>query len=183
MLVPVKSFQRAKLRLAGALPAVERALLARAMATRVVHAAGALPVAVVCDDPGVAEWAADLGAVVVETPGHGLNRAVHTGVDLLAAAGARRVIVAHADLALAVELTWVARFDGVTLVPDRRDDGTNVLCLPTGGSFRFSYGPGSFRRHGHEARRLGLPVRVVREPLLGHDVDVPADLLPLAAAP
>lgn len=183
MLVPVKSFDRAKLRLAGALTAVDRALLARVMATRVVHAAGALPVAVVCDDPGVADWARDLGALVVEAPGRGLNRAVHAGVERLCAAGARRVVVAHGDLALAVELTWVARFAGVTLVPDRRDDGTNVLCLPTSHPFGFSYGAGSFRRHAHEARRLGLPLRVVREPLLAYDVDLPADLLPLAATP
>ena len=40
----------------------------------------------------------------------------------------------------------------------------------------FIYGPGSFRRHGAEARRLGLGLRVVREPLLGYDVDWPADL-------
>ena len=39
--------------------------------------------------------------------------------------------------------------------------------------FQFSYGPGSFRRHGAEARRLGLSLRVVREPTLGWDVDLP----------
>ncbi len=90
--------------------------------------------------------------------------------------GFDRVVVAHADLPLAVDLTWPARHAGVTLVPDRRDDGTNVACVPTGAGFEFSYGPGSFRRHGAEARRLGLPLRVVREPRLGWDVDLPSDL-------
>ena len=52
-----------------------------------------------------------------------------------------------------------------------------MACVPSGGGFTFAYGPGSFQRHGAEARRLGLGLRVVREPLLGHDVDVPADLL------
>ena len=42
--------------------------------------------------------------------------------------------------------------------------------------FTFSYGPGSFARHGAEAHRLGLALRVVREPSLAHDVDLPADL-------
>jgi 2-phospho-L-lactate guanylyltransferase len=64
----------------------------------------------------------------------------------------------------------------VTLVPDRRDDGTNVVSVPTDAGFAFSYGPGSFRRHAAEARRLGLPVRVLREPGLGWDVDIPDDL-------
>ncbi len=44
---------------------------------------------------------------------------------------------------------------GVTLVPDRRDDGTNVVCVPTRAGFRFPYGPGSFARHRAEARASG----------------------------
>ena len=177
VLVPVKAFADAKLRLAPALPAEARSRLAREMADHVLAAAGPLPVAVVCDDAAVADWARDRGALVVWEPGRGLNGAVQAGVDRLATAGARQVIVAHADLPLAGPLAWACRFPGVTLVPDRRDDGTNVACVPATAGFTFSYGPGSYQRHGAEARRLGLPLRVVREPLLGHDVDVPADLL------
>jgi 2-phospho-L-lactate guanylyltransferase len=86
------------------------------------------------------------------------------------------VTVAHADLPFATDLTWLGRFEGVTLVPDRRHDGTNVACVPTAAGFRFSYGPGSFVRHEQETRRLGLPLRIVDEPLLAWDVDQPADL-------
>jgi 2-phospho-L-lactate guanylyltransferase len=131
---------------------------------------------VVCDDAQVATWAQEQGAVVVWTPDKGLDGAVERGVAELAHRGHAWVIVAHADLPLAGSLAWVARFPGVTLIPDRRDDGTNVIALPTATGFRFAYGPGSFHRHGAEARRLLLPVRVVREPKLGVDVDVPADL-------
>ncbi|MCU1451100.1 MAG: hypothetical protein JWP02_3270 [Acidimicrobiales bacterium] len=177
VLVPVKAFADAKLRLAPALPAPERSRLAKEMATHVLSAARPLPVAVVCDDAAVADWAREQGALVVWEPGRGLNGAVQAGVERLADAGARQVVVAHADLPLAGPLAWACRFLGVTLVPDRRDDGTNVACIPAGCGFTFSYGPGSFQRHGAEARRLDLPLRVVREPLLGHDVDVPADLL------
>jgi len=176
VLVPVKSFAEAKLRLAPALDPADRAELARAMATHVVRAAAPLPVAVVCDDAGVATWARDLGALVVWEPERGLNRAVEAGVGRLAADGARRVVVAHADLPRAGPLAWVARFAGVTLVPDHRDNGTNVICVPGGLGFTFSYGPGSFARHRAEAHRLGLELRVVREPSLSHDVDLPADL-------
>jgi 2-phospho-L-lactate guanylyltransferase len=55
-----------------------------------------------------------------------------------------------------------------------------VISLPTAVDFRFGYGPGSFRRHAAEARRHGLAVRVVREPNLGWDVDLPDDLVALA---
>ena len=143
------------------------------MATSVVASAAPLPTAVVCDDADVAAWARDLGALVVWEPERGLNRAVEAGVERLGAAGARRVIVAHADLPLARDLVWVGRFAGVTLVPDRRGGGTNAICVPTGAGFTFSYGPGSFARHGAETHRLGLALRVVREPSLAADVDVP----------
>ena len=176
VLVPVKSFGEAKLRLAPALDPAHRAELARAMATHVVRSAAPLPIAVLCDDAEVAAWARELGALVVWEPERGLNRAVEAGVGRLAAGGARRVVVAHADLAHARGLAWVARFAGVTLVPDHLDNGTNVICVPGPAGFTFSYGPGSLARHAAEAHRLRLPLRVVREPSLAHDVDLPSDL-------
>jgi 2-phospho-L-lactate guanylyltransferase len=176
VLVPVKAFADAKVRLAPALSAPERAALARLMADRVVAAAGELPTAVACDDAEVAAWAAARGALVVWTPGRGLNAAVEAGVEQLRALGSARVIVAHADLPLASDLGPVARFAGVTLVPDRRGDGTNVVCVPAAAGFRFAYGPGSFHRHRAEAARRGLRLRVLRAPELGWDVDEPADL-------
>lgn len=186
MLVPVKAFHLAKLRLAPALGRAARAELARTMATQVVRAAGTLPVAVVCDDGAVAAWAGAHGAHVIWRPGRGLNGAVTDGVAALAARHVTTAIVAHADLPHAIDLTWLApersgagegAAPGVTVVPDRREDGTNVIVVPTTAGFTFAYGPGSFARHLAEAERLGLPVRVVREPRLGWDVDVPADLV------
>ena len=181
--MPVKAFDQAKERLAPALPPHRRAGLARAMAEAVLRAAAPLPVAVVCDDEGVRAWATAHGAAVVWAPGRGLDRAVAHGVQALAAGGAVRVIVAHADLPQASDLAWVARFPGVTIVPDRRDDGTNVLAVPVTPAFPFSYGPGSFGRHARATLALGLPLRVVREPHLGRDVDEPADLTPAGLAP
>lgn len=177
VLVPVKTFTEAKLRLAPALPPLARAELARAMATHVVKAAAPLPTAVVCDDLDVASWARTQGALVIWEPERGLNRAVEAGVERLRAAGAHRVIVAHGDLPLAPDLAWVARFPGVTIVPDTVSNGTNVICVPSGTGFAFSYGPGSFARHTAEAFRRGLPLRVVREAGLAHDIDTPADLV------
>ena len=176
VLVPVKSFRAAKARLAGALSPAERASLARAMAEAVVRAGAPVPVWVVCDDTDVAEWASGVGAGVLWKPGRGLNGAVNEGVDDLAGAGVETVIVAHADLPHARSLAWLAETPGVTLVPDRHDDGTNVAVVPASSGFGFAYGPGSFARHADEARRLGLPLRVVHEPRLAWDVDRPADL-------
>lgn len=191
VVVPVKSFGQAKRRLAGVLDEGQRAALARAMARTVVLAAGPLPVLVVCDDEAVRAWAEGLGreglgVEVLWTPGTGLNGAVEAGVAHLAGRGVPRAIVAHADLPLATDLSWLAGGDGdgdgVTLVPDRHGDGTNVASVPTSAGFRFAYGAGSCARHAAEAERLGLPVRVVADPHLGWDVDRPEDLdLPTGA--
>jgi 2-phospho-L-lactate guanylyltransferase len=176
VLLPVKAFRHAKLRLAPALDEPARARLARDMATRVLLAAGRLPVAVVCDDDEVGAWAVAAGAQVIWRPERGLNGAVADGVRHLGEEGYEQVIVAHADLPHALDLTWVADFDGVTLVPDRHDDGTNVLSVAPGAGFTFAYGAGSFDRHVAETERLGLPLRIERERRLGWDVDLPADL-------
>ncbi|MFP4511677.1 MAG: 2-phospho-L-lactate guanylyltransferase [Acidimicrobiales bacterium] len=176
VLVPVKAFAEAKVRLAPALDPQRRATLAREMAGVVLAAAAPLPVAVVCDDPGVADWARTHGAEVFWRPERGLNAAVADGVERFAQRGYDSVIVAHGDLPLAEHLGWVADFDGVTIVPDRRDDGTNVICVPATAGFEFQYGAGSFHRHLAEAEQLGLAVRVVRERRLGWDIDHPADL-------
>jgi 2-phospho-L-lactate guanylyltransferase len=182
VLVPVKAFHQAKRRLGQALSEPERVRLVRSMATHVVAACVPLPVAVVCDDEEVARWAAGVGATVLWEPGQGLNGAVRVGVARLAAGGARWVTIAHGDLPRARGLGTLPAFEGVTLVPDRRDDGTNVLRLPTGSDYHFAYGPGSFRAHRAEANRLGLSVRVLRDPDLAYDVDWPADVEELATS-
>lgn len=185
MLVPVKAFGEAKRRLSPALSGADRARLTRSLAAGVVAAAAPLPVAVVCDDREVAAWARALGALVIWEPGRGLNGAVAEGVAHLAAQGMATVLVAHGDLARPDELASLLDRHppgGVTLVPDGRDDGTNVLVVPACAGFRFSYGPGSFRRHLDEAYRSGLTVQVVRDRDLALDIDVPSDLPLMGAA-
>jgi 2-phospho-L-lactate guanylyltransferase len=182
VVVPVKSFDLAKGRLAGILGPRERARLARHMASRVLAASGGLPAWVVCESPGVAAWAVAEDAGVIWRPRRSLSSAVAAAVEFLAAEGFDQAIVAHGDLPLATDLAWVGAFDGVTLVPDRRGDGTNVLSVPTGARFGFAYGPGSAARHRAEAERLGLALRVTEDEQLGWDVDTPEDLAVFDAA-
>jgi 2-phospho-L-lactate guanylyltransferase len=176
VVVPVKAFGAAKVRLAGELSPAGRAALAQEMAEAVLRAAGPLPVFVVCDDPDVAAWAEAAGATVGWTPGLGLDGAVAAGVAMAGDAGADRVVVSHADLPLATALDHVVGLDGAVIVPDRRADGTNVISIPADCGFTFAYGPGSFDRHRREAERLGLAIDVREDLALGWDVDVPADL-------
>jgi 2-phospho-L-lactate/phosphoenolpyruvate guanylyltransferase len=177
VLVPVKAFSRAKMRLAPVLGPVGRAALAKEMAEHVLKAATPLPVVVVCDDEEVANWAEDLGARALREPGAGLNGAVNAAVAQLAAEGYQRLVVVHSDLPRASRLAWLADVNGIALVPDRREDGTNAISLPADAGFHFSYGPGSFSRHKDEARRTGLDWTVIRDAELAWDVDFPADIV------
>jgi 2-phospho-L-lactate/phosphoenolpyruvate guanylyltransferase len=176
VLVPVKAFADAKQRLGSALSGPDREALVRRMGEQVLGAAAPLAVAVVCDDPTVAGWARSLGALVIWEPGRGLNGAVEAGVQRLAGMGVEEVTVVHGDLPLATGIGAIPAFSGVTLVPDRSENGTNLIRISTTSGFRFSYGPGSFDRHMAECARLGLDVWVLRTPALRLDIDLPDDL-------
>ena len=182
--IPIRAFALGKARLAASLDGAERAALGRRWAEQVVHAAGAVPIVVVSSDPDVRVWATDLGLDLLDDPGS-LDGAARAGRDQLRDRGCGRVVVAHADLPRAHDLARLTR-DGsqpvVALVPCHRDDGTPVLSVPAAVDFRFAYGPDSFRRHAAEARRLGLGLRVVRDPDLAFDVDVPDDLVALGTS-
>ena len=177
VLVPVKGFHTAKGRLASAVSPDQRVRLARWMADGVVRSLDGIDVFVACDDDAVRAWATDLGAHVVWGPGLGLNGAVDDGVEQIAADGYDHVTIAHSDLPRPDQLRHVARPDTVTLVPDRRRDGTNVMAFPLGRRVRASYGAQSFRRHETAARSHGdIAVEIRVDPDLSLDLDTPSDL-------
>jgi 2-phospho-L-lactate/phosphoenolpyruvate guanylyltransferase len=183
VVLPIRSFLLGKARLASDLDDAARADLGRRLADRVADAATPYPTVVVTSAPEVRAWAAERHCAVLDDPGS-LDAAAQLGYERLGVSGVDRVLIVHADLARARSLERLAD-DGArpvaALVPCHRDDGTNVLALPAGTGFRFAYGPGSFRRHAAEARRLGLGLRVVRDPDLAFDIDVPEDLAGLDA--
>lgn len=176
LLVPVKAFSGAKGRLAPVLDPQQRNQLARWTAARVLAAGREMPTYVACDDDEVAEWASAHGANVLWHPDEGLNPAVNSSIDALRARRIGHVVVAHGDLPRAEDLARIVRLGVLTLVPDRHGDGTNVAVVPTNIDFELSYGPGSFRRHLVAALDAGIAVEVRRDPLLGLDIDTPADL-------
>ncbi len=183
VLMPVKAFTAAKGRLSVRLDRFQRADLARWLATRVIAAASPLPTFVACDDDEVATWADEHRGEVLWSPGLGLNGAVDHGRATIAGKGFEHLVIAHGDLPLAEELASIAVPDTVTLVPDRRRDGTNVLALPIGLDLPASYGGGSFGRHFAAARAAGARIEVRPDPRLSLDIDTPADLTHPAVLP
>lgn len=176
VLIPVKRFEHAKGRLSSLLRPDERVRLARWLAARVVAAAAPHPVFVACDDDGVAAWAEEAGAEVLWTPGVGLNGAVDASRATIGGKGFDHLVVAHSDLPLASDLGRVATPGTITIVPDGRRDGTNVLASPVDAPIVASYGASSFRAHLVQAMASSHRVEVRRDPRLAIDVDTPADL-------
>jgi 2-phospho-L-lactate guanylyltransferase len=183
VLMPVKAFTAAKGRLSVVLDRFARAELARWLAGRVVAAAGSLPTFVACDDDEVAAWADGHGASVLWSPGLGLNGAVDAGRATVAGKGFDHVIIAHSDLPLATDLAVLAAPRTITLVPDRRRDGTNVVAAPLDVELPAAYGGGSFARHFAAAMATGQRVEVRPDPQLSLDVDTPDDLAHPALRP
>lgn len=177
VVVPVKRFEAAKRRLVGVLDDEPRARLAAWMAGRVLDAVAELPTFVACDDEGVRRWAERRGATPVWGPGLGLNGAVDDAVDQVTAEGFDHVVVSHADLPRPGALATVAGAGRITIVPDRRRDGTNVMAFPAQTPVRARYGGGSFGRHLGQAREIpAATVEVRHDRELSLDVDTAADL-------
>jgi 2-phospho-L-lactate guanylyltransferase len=181
--LPLKAFAAAKGRLDAFLGPAARAALSRALAERVAAAcarAGA-EVAVVADDPGVADWASGLGLEVIpEPPGGGLDGAAAAAAATAARRGWAWCIV-HGDLPLLapkhVAEVAAAVGPGTAVLAPSRNGGTNLFAAAV--PLAFSYGPGSFSRHLAAARHLERRTLIATGTAL--DIDTPAELRGAAA--
>jgi 2-phospho-L-lactate guanylyltransferase len=189
-ILPVKSFNAAKQRLAGLLGAGSRQALAQAMFSDVLsslrHVPGLDAVAVVTSDR-VAESAA-LGErvqVLRDTEQAGQSEATLIGIRYAQTAGYERVLLVPGDTPL-VESREVGRLlaldTPVAIVPDRHGTGTNALLLAPPDAITPSFGPGSFARHVAAAHEAGVEHAVERLSGLMFDIDTPDDLADLSTA-
>jgi 2-phospho-L-lactate guanylyltransferase len=189
-ILPVKSFDAAKQRLADMLGAGSRHALAQAMFSDVLstlrRAPGLDEIAVVTGDRA-AESAATGERVTVLHDGvqSGQSDAALIGIRHALETGCDRAVLVPGDTPLlqpgdVADLITAAT--GVVIVPDRHGTGTNALVLSPPDAIEPSFGPDSFARHVAAAEAGGVPHRVEEVPGLVLDVDTPADLAELAAA-
>lgn len=186
VIIPAKSFARAKSRLQPALDGPSRAALARRLFEHVLDVARAVDgtdVLVVTDGDDVEATARPRGIRCVRDPGEPpLRLAVDLGLEVARSKGQGAALVLMADL------PWVTEADVVALVsaldradvvvgPDTRRLGTNALALRPGVSMPTAFGrDDSFREHLARAEALGLRAHVHESPSVAFDVDTPADL-------
>jgi 2-phospho-L-lactate guanylyltransferase len=171
---PRKRFSVAKDRLRQA-GAVDVTALARALALGVVRNSAPRHVIILSESDEVTDFARSNGVEVIESNALGLNDAVQRAYETI---GTRfqQLMIVHGDLSYPDGLGAFEPETGVTIVTDHRQLGTNVLVLPTGTRFRFSYGSDSMARHQSEAERLRLEYRIITDSFWAYDVDEPEDV-------
>jgi 2-phospho-L-lactate guanylyltransferase len=186
-LVPLKSSERAKSRLAGALDAEQRRQLFFSLAERVIlalHGSRNIDaVAVVTSNREVAAFATLLHALpIMHEADVGMAPALELALQSLQAMQPGRVLMVPGDLPLittpAVDAIFAARSPGahVVLVPDRRREGTNALLCSPPNVIAPCFGAASFARHLSVARASGIATTVAEIDELALDLDCVDDL-------
>jgi 2-phospho-L-lactate guanylyltransferase len=186
-IVPIKSLDRAKSRLAGTLTPHERRALVLEMLAGVVAAlhhpdSPATAVWVVSADPTALGLAAAWGARPLREAAGELNGALEQARGAALASGAAALLVIPGDEPLVTPADIGAMEallgDGadVALAPDAAGSGTNALGLRRGADLPFHFGHESALRHAAEAAARGLRLAYYRSPTLALDVDGPAGL-------
>jgi 2-phospho-L-lactate guanylyltransferase len=190
-IVPIKSFEVAKQRLAETLARGGRRSLVQAMFSDVLGALrkvqGIESIAVVTADAAAGSVAAgDRMVVLDDNLSAGQSEATQIGIRYAVGQGFDRVLLVPGDTPLVQPPEIDGMLErceadgiGVAIVADRHGTGTNGLLISPPGTFDPSFGPGSLERHLAQARERDLVYRVESLPSLEHDVDTPGDLAAL----
>ena len=187
--VPVKSLQNVKTRLAPALSLPERKELLKCMLQDVLWVLGCVEglagTLVVTCDLGVKDIASRFGAEIFEeAKNDGHSAAVNRAARWLARRGAEGLMQVPADIpsVTAEELVDVLAEHrrmprrALTISPSHDYRGSNcVVCTPPD-ALELSFGDDSFRRHARIARGAGVVCTAVKRPGIALDIDEPGDL-------
>ena len=185
LVIPVKSLRDGKTRLASALDPVQRREFMDRLLVHTLDQAAQFPglertlVVSACSETRIR--ASALGAHVLNESGRGLNAALKLAHENLQQRSATQMLVVPCDLPLlgSEDLRYLSRLamsEAIAIAPDRRERGTNGLCFDSSLDFSFEFGPGSYARHKHNARRLQRDHAAAISPGLAFDIDTPDDL-------
>jgi len=193
LLIPVKNLENAKQRLSSVLDPAERRVLAEAMIQDVFEAVGEWrkrpPVLVVSGD----EFANALARrhdfeVLSDEKNGGETDAIELATRACLQRGATFSLVIPGDVPLVTQsdlqqIMNSAPVPGSLLVPAWDGRGTNAALRAPADLFPLRFGNDSFQPHLRSAQATGQPCVTLRLPGIALDVDNPADLSQLVAAP
>ena len=191
--VPLRSLEGGKTRLGAALDAEEREDLIVGMLRHVLGTllawGGAVDILVVSQDRALLSIASAAGARTLRQDAGDLNDAIRLGRDDVMAGGATALLVLPGDLPLlerealdrlreAADAALAAGGGAplVAIVPADARSGTNALVLSPPDVIEPAFGPESLRAHLEAARAANASVLLVEDPVVGFDLDTPADV-------
>jgi 2-phospho-L-lactate guanylyltransferase len=190
-ILPIKTLDAAKQRLAEELDPSPRRALVEAMFSDVLVALRRAKlidqVLVVSKDHGAQRIAGGYGAMVADDEDDGHNGAAARGIARALELGMDRALLIPGDCPLLdpTEIDdLIARSvqpPSVLIVPDRHGTGTNALLLTPPDAMAPSFGPGSHDRHAQHAAAAGVTAETVEVPSLALDIDTPEDLVAVTA--
>lgn len=193
ILVPVKNLTGAKQRLAAVLDQPTRTELAQVMLLDVLDALATWPhcpeVGIVTSDPFALQLADQFHfTVIADNPNRGESDAIARATLFCESQGVDSTLVLPGDIPLiqSWELERImaaAPAEGAVLVPAADDRGTNAIWRRPASLFPARFGNDSFKPHHAAAQATGKACIVIPLPGIALDVDRPADLRTLAAAP
>jgi 2-phospho-L-lactate/phosphoenolpyruvate guanylyltransferase len=189
-ILPVKSFNAAKQRLASSLPSGSRQALAQAMVQDVLASLRKVErierIVVVASEPTMKFPTDDQVVLIEDYARAGQSTAAIAGIRWAVASGFGRVLLVPGDTPLlrATELDGLLADapEEVVIVPDRHGTGTNALLLRPPAVIEPSFGPDSLRRHVAAAQTAAVAHRVEELQSLIFDVDTADDLAIVADA-
>ncbi len=186
-IVPVKPLSRAKSRLGDVMTPDDREELATRLLKRTMRLLLSLSsiqgVLVISRDSRALAMVRDLGAQTVQESGTPeLNNALMRATHILKAWGANASIIVPADIPLLkrddIEAVLnLGRYqNSVVLVPDRHEQGTNLMLMRPPGLIPYAYGEHSFNAHQQLAHQFGASVQIYHSERVGLDLDTADDL-------
>jgi len=190
-ILPIKTFDAAKQRLAEELDPSPRRALVEAMFSDVLvalrRAKLVYQMLVVSKDHGAQRIAGGYGAMVADDEDDGHNAAAARGIARALELGMDRALLIPGDCPV-LDPTEIddliarsVQSPSVLIVPDRHGTGTNALLLTPPDAMAPSFGPGSHDRHTRNAAAAGVTAETVKVPSLALDIDTPEDLAAVGA--
>jgi 2-phospho-L-lactate guanylyltransferase len=183
IVLPVKSLEDTKSRLAPVLSPMERAALTLAMLEDVLDASLVAPgwtTWVVSPDEAVLEVAVARGAISVPEVEGPLETALGQTDEAAAGRGldALAVLLPDTPMVTPSALVRALHVPGPVVMAAAADGiGTNLLIRRPPTAIPPCFGPDSARRHRRAAGQVGLPVVEITIPELAFDLDAPDDIL------
>lgn len=192
--VPVKELDRAKERLAPALPRALRSELMLAMLEDVLSVLSAVSdlagLTIVTVERAARAIAERYGARILETGARdGHTGAVMAAARLLAQEGRAGILTVPGDIPLVtpVEIAQLLAAHhpapSFTIAPSRDEHGSNAIACSPPDAVPFRFGDNSFLPHLQAAEACGIRPTVLRLPGIALDVDTPDDLAAFTRVP